>query len=112
MEQTVLDLPAGEVEKASGLALVEMANQEFVDRMRAEAVRICDATGAVSTDDLRARAVALGIVPRHQNAWGAIFRGKAWRMVGRRKSAVPGNHAREIRVWSYAGGLTEPSAIC
>jgi hypothetical protein len=43
----------------------------------------------------------LGLVPSSTNSWGTVFRGPHWKMVGRQKSAVRSNHAREIKVWQW-----------
>jgi hypothetical protein len=71
----------------------------FVTQMRNIAVRIAKERGNVTSDDLRAEAVKLGIAPHHPNVWGVIFNGD-FEMIGRKKSEYKGNHAREIKVWS------------
>jgi len=57
--------------------------------------------GSVSADDLRRYADKHNDQPGHVNAWGSVFRGAGWRMVGRMKSTIPSNHAREIKVWRW-----------
>ncbi len=99
--QLTLDSAEGQQLKTDGQAIVEEHNSLFVDAMRTEAKRISAERGFVSSDDLRLIAQQWGIEPKHQNAWGAIFRGKGWKIVGRRRSTVPGNHAREIKIWQY-----------
>lgn len=96
-----LSLTEGHALKADGQALVEDRNETFVALMRAEARRISKERGWVSSDDLRVYASQLDLKPIHQNCWGSIFRGPYWQVVGRRKSAVPENHSREIRAWQY-----------
>ncbi len=96
-----LSLEEGRVLKDDGLAGVADNNIAFLAVMRAEAIRISLSRGWVSSDDLRVYASQLDLEPTHQNAWGAIFRGPQWKVVGHRKSAVPGNHAREIKIWQY-----------
>lgn len=96
-----LSLEEGRVLKDNGLASVAENNTVFLALMRAEAIRISLSRGWVTSDDLRVYASQLDLVPTHQNAWGAIFRGPQWKVVGHRKSAVPGNHAREIKIWQY-----------
>lgn len=96
-----LSLEQGRALKDDGLASVSENNTEFLAIMRAEARRISDVRGWVTSDDLRVYASQLDLEPTHQNAWGAIFRGPQWKVVGHRKSAVPGNHAREIKIWQY-----------
>lgn len=96
-----LSLEEGRVLKDNGLASVAENNTAFLALMRAEAIRISLSRGWVTSDDLRVYASQLDLEPTHQNAWGAIFRGPQWKVVGHRKSAVPGNHAREIKIWQY-----------
>ena len=84
-----------------GLDSVEGNSMTFQDRMRAEAIRISNARGWVTSDDLREYADREGIEPHHPNAWGAVFRGKCWVTVGIANSTVPTNHARLIRRWAY-----------
>lgn len=98
---TQLSLTEGRLLKEQGQILVSSNNQHFLALMREEARRISDERGWVSSDDLRVYASQLDLEPTHPNAWGAIFRCPRWQVVGRRKSAVPGNHAREIKVWQY-----------
>lgn len=69
--------------------------------MREHARTISDRSGFVTSDNLRVIADELGLTPANQNTWGAIFRGPHWKIVGRKKSAVPSSHAREIKVWKY-----------
>jgi hypothetical protein len=71
----------------------------FVIQMRYVAVRIAKERGNVSSDDLRAEAVKMGIAPHHPNVWGSIFNGD-FEMTGRKKSTYKRNHAREIKVWA------------
>jgi hypothetical protein len=101
--QLTLDSRLSAALKADGLDAIELSSQSFVEAMRAEAKRISKERGWVSSDDLRVYASQHNLEPTHQNSWGAIFRGPCWQVVGRRKSAVPGNHAREIKVWQYVG---------
>ncbi len=87
--------------KQLGLDLVEDHNFSFVDHMRDLAIAISNRDGQVTSDDLRRAATRLGIEPDHQNAWGAIFRGKRWKPMGYVNSTLPSNHARVIRVWRW-----------
>ena len=95
------DLQTGEREKSIGLDRVSVGAEEFIDMMRETAIEICKRQGSVSSDDLRRVADMAGIEPHHPNAWGAIFRGKHWECVARKRSELVSNHAREIRVWEY-----------
>lgn len=95
-----LDLSAGRKERDYGLDRVGFNNQPFLRLMRAVARRIALRRGWVTTDDLREYAKENNVVPSHPNAWGAIFRSSEWKCVGRRRSRVVSNHAREVRVWT------------
>lgn len=96
-----LSLEQGRSLKETGLARVLSNNRAFLEIMRMEAMRLSRQRGWVTSDDLRVYASQLNIEPTHQNAWGAVFRGPRWHAIGRRKSAVPESHAREIRIWQY-----------
>ena len=96
-----LSLEDGQARKVEGQAVVADHNTEFVALMRAEARRISNERGWVTSDDLRVYASQLGLEPTHPNAWGSVWRGKGWRSIGHRKSAVPQSHARMIRIWRY-----------
>lgn len=96
-----LSLDQGKALKAEGQSLVASNNEAFVSLMRAEAIRISQERGWVTSDDLRVYASQMNLEPRHQNCWGGIFHGAGWKVVGRRRSAVPENRAREIKIWKY-----------
>lgn len=96
-----LSLTEGLQLKRDGLDRVFSNNAEFIAVMRAEAIRIATQRGWVTSDDLRVYASQLNLEPTHQNAWGSILRGPCWKVVGRRKSAVPQGHGREIKIWAY-----------
>lgn len=98
---TLRDAVAAEVLKEAGQAVVEEHSGGFVALMREKAITISDEKGFVSSDELRTAAEAMGLVPHHPNVWGALFHGTHWRIVGRQKSKLPGNHAREIKIWEY-----------
>jgi len=101
---SMFDLEEGEERKEKGLAQVEATDAEgnrWVDRARLEAIRVAKLKGQVTADDLRAWANSRSDFPHHPNAWGAVFRGKAWRAVGYRKSTFKTNNARRIAVWKY-----------
>jgi hypothetical protein len=101
---TQLSLADAEAAKRTGLDAVEMNDADFVRVMRTYAEGVSLMNGEVSTDDLRQAATQHGIEPHSPNTWGAILRGKDWEVIGRKKSAVVSNHAREIRVYRYKGG--------
>lgn len=101
MTQLTLDSAESEARKRDGLDAIESHDGAFVRMMRCHAMLISQERGWVTSDDLRVVAAQQRLEPAHPNTWGAIFRGPCWQIVGRRKSAVPGNHAREIKVWRY-----------
>lgn len=92
----------GVAQKQLGLGLVENSNQVFVQTMRGVARMIARENGSVTSDDLRLRAREMGMEPEHPNAWGAIFKGREWSVVGFEASGYPTNHGRIIRRWSLA----------
>lgn len=96
-----LSLEEGRALKDNGLASVAENNTAFLAQMRAEAKRISEIRGWVSSDDLRVYASQLDLEPTHCNVYGAIFKGPCWKVIGRRKSAVPQGHSREIKIWAY-----------
>ena len=100
-----LDFAAGRDLRDCGRECVALNGPEFQETMRAEAARIVREQGCVTADDLRVFARRRGIVPHHQNAWGAIFRGKQWVLRGYRLSSFETNHARRICVWSLRSGV-------
>ena len=99
--QLYLDGKLAQELKVQGLDTVEESHLPFVQRMRHVAIRIAGYRGWVTSDDLRAYAALNGLAPAHSNAWGAVFRGPQWKVIGRCKSAVPENHHRTICVWQY-----------
>jgi len=87
--------------KERGLDAVEESNLTWVEEMRHHARYVSLREGKVTADNVRDHARAIGWKPDKPNAYGAIFRGKHWRCIGRTKSTWPGNHAREIRIWKW-----------
>lgn len=101
MNQLTLDSRLADALKQEGLDAIEESGRDFLALMRAEAIRISESRGWVTSDDLRVYASQNNLEPTHRNVWGAIFHGTKWKVIGRRKSAVPDNHSREIKVWQY-----------
>jgi len=87
--------------KQRGLDAVEHSNPTWVESMRWWAKHQSRQHGKVSADDVRRFSRQLDWQPESPNAYGAIFRGKHWQCIGRKKSEHPGNHSREIRVWKW-----------
>jgi len=104
MTQLTFDTQQGECLKVAGQLSVETNDLHFLETIREVAKQISRASGFVSTDNLRPIAEAMGLHPKSPNAWGAVFMGKHWKTVGRKKSALASNHYREIRVWEYVEG--------
>jgi len=93
----------GEVLKQAGLDRVERRSSAFVAAMRTIAKGISLLRGHVSCDELREAADKAGLRPCHPNAWGSVFRGPGWVVVGHKESAWPSTHQREIKVWKWEG---------
>lgn len=88
----------------AGIERVSAHNVDWLDTMRDYARTCCATFGAVTTDDLQSFAGRIGCLPDHPNAWGAIFKERGWRCVGRMRSERPSAHAREIKVWQWGAG--------
>ena len=98
---TLRDAATAETLKQEGLASVAVNADNFLRIMRATARRISEESGFVTVENLRIVAEKLGLEPHHCNAYGAIFIGKHWRIIGRKKSVIPSSHAREIKIWKW-----------
>ena len=96
-----LSLEEGCARKELGISQVSERDGVFLDLMRAEAKRLSDSRGSVTSDDIRVYASQLDLEPTHCNVYGAIFKGPYWKVIGRRKSAVPQGYSREIKIWQY-----------
>lgn len=96
-----LTLEDGLARKVVGLDRVEATHPDFVARLRAAAKAHALRHGTVHIDDIRRMAAALGLRPRHPNAWGAVFRGPGWGKVGERASAIPSNHGHVSPLWAW-----------
>lgn len=96
------DVSRGTKARDEGIALTELANQEFVELMRGQARRFCAIRGEVHIDQLRHFALARGVTPKSSNAWGAIFRGKGWKQTGEyRASKLTTNRGHRSPVWRW-----------
>lgn len=93
----------GEQLKEKGLKSLETTARPFLELMREQAVRVANANGYVTSDDLREYADRMRLAPHHSNSWGGVFAGKEWKATGMVKSRRRSNHARMIRVWELAG---------
>lgn len=101
--QAEMNLEKGIELRDQGIAQVAENNAAFLKLMRAFAEQISMRNGEVSSDEVRLRAQAEGYAPKHSNAWGALFKAPGWKFLYRKKSVLPSNHGREIRVWKYVG---------
>lgn len=97
ISQVEFDLTRGEADKQDGIGLVASHGEAWMEIAREVAKSISQRAGNVSSDDLR----ALMPPPHHPNAWGAIFHGEGWVMVGWKRSSLVSNHGRMIRVWEW-----------
>jgi hypothetical protein len=98
--QLHLDSYTGTALKEAGLDQVE-SDTHFLDVMRTHAKIISDTYGRVTSDSLRTVAANMGLEPRSSHSWGAIFRGKHWKVIGMEPSRLPSNHGRMIRVYRW-----------
>ena len=95
------DLFQAEHDRDQGIRSVGVNSGVFVPALRSVARAISEDKGQVSSDELRAWAARHQIRPHTSHAWGAIFRGKQWQCIGRKKSSFVSNHGRQIHVWRY-----------
>lgn len=103
-QQLTIETAIGANLQRAGQDAMESSDGSFVGILREWARQLSRARGEdgwVTSDDLRAYADQMGLIPSHSNAWGSIFRGPRWVIVGRHRSTIPGNHNREIRKWQY-----------
>ena len=101
-----IELQLGKNLRDYGLDLVEANNMSWVERIRKVAQHISNQHGSVSADDLRRYAKKNNDHPAHHNAWGSVFRGRGWLVIGRKKSTIASAHAREIMVWRWVAQKT------
>jgi hypothetical protein len=97
---TTLQLPLTGLQlKEQGIESLE--RHRWVDEARKWAVNYCQATGAVTSDEVH---FIMDVdYPPHVNCWGAIFHDKRFVATGERvRSKRPEAHGREIRVWRLA----------
>lgn len=93
----------GQAKKREGLDRIEETASDWLCWVRKEAMKISRERGEVSADDLRRICDRENKQPHHQNAWGAVFRGTDWEMIGRKTSSTDSAHAREIKIWRFVG---------
>ena len=101
------NLERGERAKEDGISKVASNNKDFLERARVKAVEVASANrsaewplGRVTIDDLRKYFRRIGVEPKHQNAWGAVFKdGKTFTALGFESSATPSRNSGIIRIW-------------
>ncbi len=85
--------------KAEGMDWVARRGDLMLEWLRHAARAFARMEGSVTIDDVRGMADTRGIIPHHQNLFGAVFRGHEWVCGGFKPSTRPSNHGRLIRVW-------------
>lgn len=79
------------------------ANTDWVEWIKAEAVRLSKLSGDITTDELWESCERNDFYPKEPRAMGAAFRPcNRWRRVGYRPSRRAVCHARPIAVWRLA----------
>jgi|GEM_PF-2443505 len=105
---SIYDKTQGEILRDMGLESVELHNEDFVRSARNIARKLAEMNGQVTMDDVREVFDKLAIAPRHCNSFGAVFKSKEFCCIGRTKSRLTSNHAREIKIWKLAATPTCP----
>lgn len=100
---TVNQLSLGEIARDEGIRRTAADNKEWLTGARREAARVAARRGTVSSVDIRKWADAANYHPFSPAAWGAIFSGPQWEHVGWTQCQHVGGHARDVKVWKYAG---------
>ncbi len=102
MSQTTLSTHTqGQILKSLGLENVEIHNEDFIKSGRNIMRKLIELNGKASMDDVRDVLTALGIEPRHPNAFGASPQGQQYVCIGRCVSRYPSRHGGEQRVWAF-----------
>lgn len=99
--KAVLNLEAGAEQKELGLYATELNNAEFVALARSIAQLISCQQGSVTMDEVRTHPRLHGWQPSSPNAYGAVFNGKGWRLLGFEPSHVKTNRTRRIGRWTW-----------
>jgi len=96
---SIFDISAGRHARDAGIARIIDTNATFVETARGIARLLARRIGVVCMDDVRKVLNDYGITPKHQNAFGAVFKGDEWVAVGWKQSEIPSNHGRPVRSW-------------
>lgn len=89
----------GDLLRDEGIERVGSHNREWLEWARMKAFSTLQTFKTVSSDDIRSYVEDGDYWPDHPNTWGAIFKDKRFEPCGWKKSNVPSNHSRYIRVW-------------
>ena len=92
MTQTTLDM---------ALERVGQNNEPWLAWARSQAQTISTLRGSVTSDDVRREADRMGLQPDSPHAWGALFKAKGWRWVGREPSMIASNNGRFVSRWRW-----------
>jgi hypothetical protein len=100
MMDVQLNLKLGRELRDQGMNLAAMNRQQALQFARRAAAQLARVNGTVTSDDVR-RAIQLGKGRSNGQNWiGSIFKTPEFVWTGQVvQSALPGNHARLIRVW-------------
>ena len=94
------DLPRAEAHKTSGMDAAAKYRKGLLSRAQAIAHKLAADGRSITCDDVfEALDIGSDAPLCLGPAWGSVFRGKDWVMVGWRKSKRVSNHARAIRIW-------------
>jgi hypothetical protein len=86
-------------ERDRGIAAVAGNNQTFIESARSIARMLCRQHGETNADEVRAECEKRGILPRHPNAFGAVFRSKEFIAVGDYISRQKQGHGNKCYRW-------------
>lgn len=110
MAQMALNLKAALEARDTGVQRVASKNATFIETMRGVARLICHRNGTVTADDLKVWAAQHDMEPTHYNAYGAIFRTKAWKeefeLVRHVRSKQVQGHGNLIGLWKLRNSST------
>jgi hypothetical protein len=90
-------------QREAGLERVAQNAGDWLSWIRLRARLISAKNGYVSASELRQVADYFNRQPHHPNAWGAVFRGKNWKLVGYKRNAQVSAHARRVGMWKWVG---------
>jgi len=87
-----------------GIARVAGNNQTFIESARSIARMLCRQHGETNADEVRAECEKRGILPRHPNAFGAVFKTKEFCAVGEYVSRKVNSHGNKLYRWALSNG--------